>query len=544
MTDDHKTPLTRGDVDREIERLSHLDVVDYELVREAKAEQLEIRVVVLDALIKRKRDGRGAADSIEADSDHQNEGDTRPPAFTDEALALRFAAKHCGVFRYVAKWNRWLVFDGRRWAPDETVNVFDRVRETCRQAAAACNEMRVGKTLASAKTVAAVEKLAKADRRLAATTDQWDADPWLLNTPGGVVDLKAGLVLPHSPGYYMTKMTSVAPDPGMPSPLFDAFIDRVTGGDHGLQTFLQRFLGYGLTGITSEHAMAFFYGTGSNGKSVLLTTVSDILASYHVTAPFETFAEARNERHPTDVAGLKGARLVTASEVGEGKNWDEAKLKRLTGGDLIAARFMRGDFFEFVPQFKLIVAGNHKPSLRTVDEGIRRRLNLVPFSVTIPKDERDVRLPEKLKAEWPAILAWMVAGCLEWHDTGLAPPPAVVTASAEYLAEEDTFARWLSERCELGLDKWALGLELYQDFCEYAKAGNETISARNDFSSKLKETPGITANQRNAGRGFGGLSLKPKNTDAHPSKELEALNVKLERMLARRHPAAVTEKMQ
>ena len=173
--------------------------------------------------------------------------------------------------------------------------------------------------------------------------------------------------------------------------------------------------GYALTGITREHALFFLYGTGANGKSVFLNTVSGIMADYATTAPIETFIASRDERHPTDIAGLQGARLVTAFETEDGRRWAESKLKALTGGDRVAARFMRQDFFEFVPQFKLLIAGNHKPRLRAVDEAMRRRFNLVPFTVTIPEPERDKDLAEKLRDEWPGILRWMVERCLAWQ---------------------------------------------------------------------------------------------------------------------------------
>jgi hypothetical protein len=211
--------------------------------------------------------------------------------------------------------------------------------------------MRTG-TLASAKTVYAVERLAKADRRLAATVDQWDSDQLLLNTPGGVIDLRDGTLRAPSPDDYMTKIAAVAP--GGECPIWEGFLDRITNGDHELTRFLQRVIGYSLAGLTSEHALFFCYGTGANGKSVLINTVAEICADYHKTAPIETFTVSPTERHPIDLAGLRGARIVASVETEEGRRWAEAKIKNLTAGDRISARFMRQDFFEFTPQFKLI----------------------------------------------------------------------------------------------------------------------------------------------------------------------------------------------
>ena len=256
-------------------------------------------------------------------------------------------------------------------------------RRICRDASAECNGKKGEKAaLASAKTVSAIERLAKSDRRIAATIDQWDADPWLLNTPDGVVDLRTGTLRAHRASDYMTKITVAGP--GGACPIFLRFLDRITGSDPELVAYLRRALGYALTGITREHALFFGYGTGANGKSVLLSTVAGILGDYHKTAPIETFTASNVDRHPTDLAMLRGARLVTATETEEGRQWAESRIKTLTGGDRVSARFMRQDFFEFTPQFKLFIAGNHRPGLRSVDEAIRRRFHLVPFAVTIP----------------------------------------------------------------------------------------------------------------------------------------------------------------
>ena len=368
------------------------------------------------------------------------------PAHSDEALALRFAERHATDLRYVTVWGRWLEWDGHRWRFDDTLRAYDLVRHICREAAAHANKPSVAIALASGKTVAAVERLAKADRRIAATIDQWDADPWLLNTPGGIVDLRTGNMRPACPQDYCTKITAVPP--GGDCPTWLAFLERVTGGDRDLIGYLRRVCGYALTGITREHALFFLYGTGANGKSVFVSTVAGILAGYHTTAPIETFTASQSERHPTDLAGLRGARLVTAVETEEGRRWAESKIKTLTGGDKISARFMRQDFFEFIPNFKLAIAGNHKPGLRSVDEAIRRRLNLIPFAVTIPPVERDLELAEKLKAEWPGILAWMINGCLQWQANGLQRPEAVKAATASYLEAEDGFAAWIEDCCE------------------------------------------------------------------------------------------------
>jgi putative DNA primase/helicase len=311
----------------------------------------------------------------------------RPPEFSDDALALRFTAQHGNNLRYTAALGRWSEWDGKRWKPDETCHIFDLARRVCREASSNCPP-RLAVRIASAATVAAVERLARSDRQHAATVEQWDSDPWLLNTPDGVVDLRTGAIRPALRQDYCTKITAVSSSGDCP--LWHSFLARITNGDAELQTFMQRMAGYSLTGITHEHALFFLYGTGANGKSVFINSISGVMGDYAKTAPIETFIASASERHPTDLAGLRGARLITAVEIEDGRRWAESKLKTLTGGDRIAARFMRQDFFEFTPQFKLLIVGNHKPGLDTVDEAMRRRFNLLPFTVTIPVAERDL----------------------------------------------------------------------------------------------------------------------------------------------------------
>jgi putative DNA primase/helicase len=341
--------------------------------------------------------------------------DILPIPYSEDAVALEFTARHGPEWRYVAKWNRWLYWTGTHWAEDDRLKVFDLIRNLCREIAVA--ELDPTSNAAPKKimhkTVGGVHGLARADPHHAAAVDQWDRKPHLLGTKSRTNDLNSGLDIDPDPLHYITKR--VAADPGGECPNWLAFLDRVTNGDRDLQSYLQRAVGYCLTGLISEHVIFFLYGLGANGKSVFVNTISGVLGDYAVTAPTEMFVASKNERHPTELARLQGARFVTATETETGQQWAEAKIKALTGGDKIVGRFMRRDFFEFTPQFKLMVAGNHKPALRSVDEAMRRRIHLVPFTVTIPAEERDPNLTEELKTEWPGILQWAIRGCLAWR---------------------------------------------------------------------------------------------------------------------------------
>ncbi len=427
-----------------------------------------------------------------------------PAEFSDDALALRFTAEHGSDLRYTAAWGRWSEWDGSRWKRDASLYVFDLARAVCRAAASNCEKPQIASRIASAVTVAAVERLARADRRHAATVEQWDADPWLLNTPSGIVDLRKGALRHANRQDYMTKVTSEGP--GGNCPRWREFLVRITGGDEELQRFLQRMAGYALTGITREHALFFLYGTGANGKSVFINTVSGVMGEYAKTAPIETFIASASERHPTDLAGLQGARLVTAVETEDGRRWAESKIKALTGGDRIAARFMRQDFFEFAPQFKLLIAGNHKPGLRSVDEAMHRRLKLLPFTVTIPAPERDLELTEKLRGEWAGILQWMIEGCLSWQREGLNAPVVVTQATEEYLASEDILACWLDECCAIDQTSWTSASALFTSWHGWCNRNEERPGSQKRFSEQL-ESRGFSAHRTNKARGFVGIGL-------------------------------------
>ena len=460
-------------------------------------------------------DATGSENSNDADAGDTGGGggEIVPVGFTEDALAADFTAIHAEDWRHVAIWGAWLTWTGARWQREGTLRAFDLARLVCRAAANCANSGKIRARLSQASTVTAVERLARADRRHAASADIWDSDPWLLNTTDGVVDLRTGALAPHDRSLAMTKITTASPRGDCPAWL--TFLAQVTGGEPDLQAYLRRVVGYCLTGVTTEHALFFLYGTGANGKSVFANTLTAILGDYATVAPMDTFMATTGDRHPTDMAGLRGARIVTSIETEQGSRWAESKLKALTGGDRITARFMRQDFFEFTPQFKLLVAGNHKPSIRNVDEAMRRRLHMVPFTVTIPRAQRDKRLPERLLAECDGILAWALQGCLEWQQTGLKPPATVLAATDEYFEAEDALGRWLQERCELGASFIEPTALLYASWKAWAEAGGEFVGSIKRFSENLTNR-GLAQHREDNARRFRGIRLRQETASNDP----------------------------
>jgi putative DNA primase/helicase len=285
------------------------------------------------------------------------------------------------------------------------------------------------------------------------------------------------------------------------------FLKETTGDDQLLVGFLQRWFGYCLTGITREHALLFVHGDGGNGKGVAMNTVFSIMGDYAASAAMDSFVVTRGDKHTTDLAMLAGARMVMTSEVEEGQTWAEARIKALTGGDPITARFMRQDNFTFVPQFKLTISGNHKPALKTVDNSTRRRFNIVPFVRKPPKP--DANLPENLKVEWPGILRWMIDGCLDWQQLGLNPPPVVTEATTDYFEAQNYFGRWLDERCILhtGLEsKPVVLLHSFQDWC---RENGEEMTDNRRLRGMLEKTQGVRYVTTKGVQGVRGIGLKP-----------------------------------
>ena len=429
---------------------------------------------------------------------------------TEDGIALAFAAKHQDLLRYDHSIGKWFQWTGKAWRQDEVKLGFSWSRRMCRQLAKeAGTEGGQLATLAKASTAAAVERFSQSDPALAVTSAIWDNDPFLLGTPGGTLDLHTAELRDPVREDHITKLTSVAPSMMPDCPQWLAFLDQATKSDAGLIRFLKQWCGYCLTGDIREHALVFAHGPGGNGKGVFLNVVRSIMGDYAKNAAMDTFTASDFDKHTTDLAMLRGARLVTASETEEGRAWAEKRIKELTGGDPITARFMRQDNFTFQPQFKLTIIGNHKPILRNVDDAARRRINMVPFLYKPPVTDKE--LEAKLLKEAPGILRWMIEGCLDWQKNGLIQPGVVVQATAEYFSEQDTVNQWVEDCCVIGATQSDTLAILFRSWSDYALANGEKPGTTKWFTQTLtrlgceavKHTPG-----NNAKRGFKGIGVK------------------------------------
>lgn len=410
-----------------------------------------------------------------------------PPKYSEIAVSCELARQCSESLRYVAKWGRWMHWTGQRWQSDETlVHV-----EYGKRLAAAVTEnaardytgefttepqrKAVIAKYGAAATVANILGLARSDPKIAATHEQWDADLWALNTPAGVVDLRTGELRAPVILDYCTKITRTAPATVADCPRWKAFLNRALDNDAETIRFLQKVAGYALTGEVSEHILVFLYGPGGNGKGTFLNTLTHVFGDYAQAASADLVTERKHEAHPTELADLQGARMVIMQEVDEGKKWNKQRLTSLTGGDRLNARYMRQDFFNFQPQFTLIMSGNHKPGLRSVDEAIRRRMRMIPFNLKLTDAERDPRLPELLRAEAAAILRWCIDGCLLWQSEGLRAPASVLAATDEYLEAQDSFGAWIDETCETGEYVSSQRADLYAGYKRWCISASEFV---------------------------------------------------------------------
>jgi putative DNA primase/helicase len=395
-------------------------------------------------------------------------------------------------------WGKWFIWDGSRWAEDETGAIERVAKRTvasiyaeAAQAITDDKRKNVAKwALASEgqNKISAMIALSRSELGISVKHSELDGDPMLLDCRNGTIELRTGKLLPHDRSYLATKQIDVDYDPDAQCPLWQGFLKRIMADNPALIDFLQRAVGYSLTASVVEQCLFFLYGTGSNGKSTFTETIQALLGDYGQRAPTEMIMMKQNTGAiPNDIARLPGARFVVTAEIESGRRLAESLVKDLTGGDKMVARFMRQEYFEFTPTHKLWIYGNHKPVIKGSDNGIWRRINLVPFTVQIPDDEKDEQLKEKLKTELPGILAWAVRGCLDWQRTGLKPPDEVKAATAAYRAESDALTAFIEECCILGVNCIAEYNLLYAAYKAWGERNGERVDGSRAFGNALTE---------------------------------------------------------
>ena len=447
---------------------------------------------------------------------------------TDLGNALRLVQRHGGDLRYCYPQSKWYVWDRSRWARDDTGEVHRYAKDTVRTIyaeAAEADDADTRKKLSShamkseaEPKIAAMISLARSEPGIPVLPKQLDADPWLLNVQNGTINLHTGELREHRPEDLITKLAPVTYDLKAACPRWLAFLDRIMDANTSLIDYIQKALGYALTGDVSEQALFFQHGTGANGKTTLMETVLALLGDYGKQAAPGLLTVKRGETHPTEIADLAGARFVASVEVDEGRRLAEALTKWLTGGDRVKARHMRQDFFEFSPTHKLWLSANHRPTIIGSDHAVWRRIRLIPFNVVIPESEQDRDLPAKLKAELPGILNWALEGCLLWQQDGLNPPQEVQVATDDYRTEQDIIAPFLEDRCILGENKEATATALYDAYRRWCGDNGEKPMPQRRFGNRLSDH-GLTSERRTGGkRWWLGVGIVTQNGESQIGK--------------------------
>jgi putative DNA primase/helicase len=427
-----------------------------------------------------------------------------------------FIEMHGSALRYVRQAKQFYVSDRTRFIPDGGDRVLAFAQDVSRRLYGLANleqskERReelakFGLRFESRKLLESVVALAKGFPAVAFDARAFDADPFLLNTDEGVVDLRTGKLRDARDGEFFTKLAGTHYDPDAKCPRWLQFLDEVFCD--GIQTFVQRLVGMSITGSQAEQVLPICYGTGANGKSTFLDVIRYVMGDYALACGSDTFLRRENKSATNDLARLAGARFVTSIETEDGRTLSEGLVKSVTGGDPITARFLFREFFEFVPQFTLWLATNHRPIVRGTDFAIWRRLVLIPFQNSFQGAARENNLAQRLRDEAPGILAWAVRGCLAWQIDGLRTPEAVRIATETYRSDMDVLRPFFDDRCVIGADESVAAADLYTTYRAWAEKNGERIATSQAFGRRLNDR-GFRSERTTRARMWRGISLAP-----------------------------------
>ena len=439
---------------------------------------------------------------------------------TELGNAERLVAVYGDRIRFSYERSAWLAWNGRVWRLDKAGDVVELCKLTARsiyvEAGAAADKDEAAALASwatksqSRQALSAMNALARSMDGVRVSLADLDRDPSLLNTPSGTVDLRTGILRPHRRLDLITKSTGVAFDSTATCPMWLAFLAKAMDDDREMIAYLHRAIGYAATGESIEQVAFFLHGTGSNGKTTFLETVNRALGEYATATKAATIMDRGPERGgpEPEIVALVGARYVNVTEFKEHGRLDEGRLKALSGGDTIVARTLHAEPFEFEPTFKIFLGTNHKPMISGTDNGIWRRVNLIPFEVQIPDSEKDMRLPAKLEAELPGILAWIVAGAVEWYATGLRAPKKVLAATADYRSAMDVLATFLADEAVIEPRAEASAHALYRAYVAWSETTGERVMGQRALALRLAER-GFKSEHRRAGNVWVGIGVRP-----------------------------------
>ena len=508
-----------------IERANERRALHQQIAVLPKEHRAEARKLLVGAKADTAKDFDAAMKEFKPDAPADPE-DERPvvvpfeSAFTDAGNGRLLADLHRGFIKFCHPWKKWFLFDGQRWSPDQDGRIFSIAKKACREfyqrAADEEDEARRrlyvtwGKNSESAFRLKAMTFCAESEPGIPVQPEDFDADPWAFNAANGTVDLRTGELRPHDPGDLISKVSPAAYDPDAECPNWNLHLNLIFQGNEDVIDFFQKAAGYSLTGLTSERKFFVCHGDGRNGKSATIDVLAEICGDYATRTQAETFLLNRRENSiPNDVAALRGSRFVFASESEDERRLAEAKIKELTGGDTITARFLHGEFFQFKPGFKLWFITNYKPVIKGTDSAIWDRILMFPFDFRIPEDSviPSHQLMSEFRKEFPGILAWLVRGCLRWQEEGLISPPAEIRAANEnYRKESDSLSDFLDECCVENPTATVTLSDLFIYYLEWCSKNKESSLKKKDFTKEL-EKRGFRKDKNNKGWYWKGLGI-------------------------------------